>query len=245
MNDSDPLPARLARMLADRGAPAVALVGSRARGEAAAESDVDLAVLAEGPRYRLEVHERTLVSLGWAPAAEQRGRLYDPEYLCTHVEGWRSAVLLHDPQGLAAEVQREARAWSWDTAVEARCDAWAAERVTCFAEEVHKLVASLRRARHDVAAVQRSLLAVHMAYPVALRRRLLYPSENALRSFVGDVAGAEWRAAQAAALGLGGEDAAEAAHAALALYRLAAAEVEPVSDDRQRAVVELALAQVA
>jgi hypothetical protein len=82
---------RLARSLAARGALAVALVGSHATGDATAESDLDLAVVGEGPHYRLEVHNGLLVSLGWATAEEQRRRLYDPVYLGTHVTGWREA----------------------------------------------------------------------------------------------------------------------------------------------------------
>lgn len=72
---------RLARSLGERGARAVALVGSQATGRATAESDLDLAVIGDGPHYRLELHGGVLVSLGWAPAEEQHRRLYDPAYL--------------------------------------------------------------------------------------------------------------------------------------------------------------------
>ena len=83
---------RVVTALVEQGAEAVALVGSRASGDATADSDVDLAVIGEGPQYRLEIHHELLVSVGWAPAEEQRRRLYDPDWLGSHVPGWRQAV---------------------------------------------------------------------------------------------------------------------------------------------------------
>ena len=134
---------RVARSLADQGARAVALVGSYARGDATAESDVDLAVIGDGPHYRLELHDGLLVSLGWATAEEQRRRLYDPAYLGTHVPGWRTAIAVYDPEALAAATRQEARDWVWGQ-VEDRCDEWVAESVTGYAEEVQKLAASIK-----------------------------------------------------------------------------------------------------
>ena len=212
---------RTARELLAQGACAVALVGSHAAGGATDDSDVDLAVVGEGPRYRLETHDGVLVSVGWATEAEQRRRLYDPVWLCTHVPGWRSAVPLVDPDGIAASIAAEARAWRWET-VAAACDAFAAEAVTGLAEEALKLAAALRAGNERVAWAQRSLLALGLARPLALRRRSLYGSENRLWQELDDV--------HAAALM--GVDA-----AALDLYRRAAAEVEPFLDERQRAVV--------
>ena len=59
-----------------------------------------------------------------------------------------------------------------------------AEVVTGYAEEVHKLAAALRNGNRPLAAVQRSLLAVH--------RRILYGSENRLWDLASGVMGEEW-----------------------------------------------------
>ena len=235
---------RLAASLADQGARAVALVGSHATGRATAESDVDLAVVGEGPHYRLEVHDGVLVSIAWATADEQRRRLYDPAYLGTHVPGWRDAVLLHDPEGLAAALKHEAVGWRWEH-VAARCREWVAETFTGYAEEVHKLAASLRQGDATTAAVQRSVIAVRVAKILAVHRGLLYSSENGLWDLLAREMGPAWADAQAAALAIGGESLEASCTAALRLFGLAVAEVRPLLATRQLAVVEHALRQAA
>ena len=234
---------RVARSLAERGARAVALVGSHSRGHADAESDLDFAVIGEGPHYRLETYDDWLISLGWATAEEQRQRLYEPSYLGTHVPGWREALVLHDPEGLAASIQREALEWSWNL-VEDRCSAWIAEGITGYAEEAQRLGASLRAGRKTTAAVQRSILTLRLPRTLALHLRILYGTENELWDLVADELGAPWRDAQSAALGLGGESLDASCRAALRLFALAATEVGQHLDDRQLAVVEHALRRV-
>lgn len=233
---------RLVQSLAGQGALAVALVGSHSRGDATPESDLDLAVIGDGPHYRLEVHDGRLVSVGWATAEEQRSRLYDPTYLGTNVPGWRDAVLLHDPDGVAAAIKREAVGWQWEQ-VEDRCREWVSEALTGDAEEASKLAASLRRGEATVAAVQRSVLVLHLARILALHRRILYGSEMRLWDLVAGEMGRPWADAQAAALGLGGESLEASCTAALRLFALALDEVRPLLSQRQLAVIEQALGE--
>lgn len=229
--------AGLVPTLGAQGAEAIALVGSHATGAAGADSDLDLAVVGEGPHYRLEIVGGVLVSLGWAPEEEQRRRLYEPRWLGTHVPGWRTAVPIWDPSGVAASIQQEASAWTWEM-VEKACDHWVAEHVTGLAEEALKLQSSLRTGAMVTAAVQRSLLALGLARAVAVHRRLLYGSENRLWQAVADELGPAWTLAQSAALGLDGEGWEESGRAALDLFRFAAEEIRPLLDERQRAVVD-------
>ena len=153
-------------------------------------------------------------------------------------------MILHDPEGLAASLVSEARDWNWGP-LERRCDSWVAEQVTGYAEEVHKLVAALRHGIASTAAVQRALLAVRLAPVLAVRRRILYGSENRLWDLVSDAMGEEWRREQARALGLGDESFEETCRAALKLYEFAIVDTDPLLGERQREVVCHALAMAA
>ncbi len=235
----------LAATLAAIGAGAVVLLGSHARGDAHRESDIDLYALGEAagrPEYRLERHGGYLVSLSWRAVEREREAFRSPEEAGGAVPGWRTAVILHDPDGIAAALRREALAWRWDLLDARHCDAHVAEWLTGLAEEVHKLVVSLERGARWTAAVQRSVLALRLARLLALHHRLLYDPENRLWDLVAARQGERWARAQGAALGDAGQPFEESCAAALTLNALAAAEVRPLLDGRQCAVVAHACA---
>jgi hypothetical protein len=238
----------VARELAGAGARAVVMVGSYVRGDEHTFSDIDIfAILRKAPddawkaRFpESRVRSGRLVSRGWETERGALGCLDDPRLLATFVPGWREAIILYDPEGVAARLQRRARAWSWDH-VSDKCDAHVAKQVTGYAEEAHKLAGALEKADDVLAATQRALLAVTMAGIVSLHRRILFGTENILWKLVGEAMGAEWRRTQAAALSVHGESLRTSCRAALRLYALTAAEVWPVLDSRQRAVVRQAM----
>jgi hypothetical protein len=153
----------------------------------------------------------------------------DPGSVCTAVPGWREALVLYDPEGMAGALNLGA--------------AGAALRrvggggVTSLAEEVHKLVAAIRDGHRAVAAVQRSVLALRPAQVLGVHRRILYGSENRLWDLVADAMGEGWRRrTQSTALGLNGET----CRAALMLYGLSDDETRSLLDERQRRVVRRA-----
>jgi hypothetical protein len=223
----------MGRRLMDEGAQAVVLAGSVVRGEAGAESDIDL--YAFGPRssYSLERHGDRLISVTWREPEAERAAFRSPGKAGAAIPAWRSARIVLDPHGVAAELQREAREWTWDAIGPERLDAYVAEEITGLAEEVHKLVASLRSGRRWTAAVQRSVLALHLAPILAVHLRLLYETENRLWDLVADAMGDVWRAAQEAAFA---ETLEPSCLAALRLYRLAVEAVEGVLDPGQHEV---------
>lgn len=230
---------RVAARLAGDGAAAVVLTGSFARGAGRAESDIDLAAIGEGSAYRLEREEPFLVSVSWRTEEDVRREFANPELVGMMVPGWREAVLLHDPEGVAARLKAAAEAWSWDAVAEAG-ERWVAQQVTGHAEEVHKVAAALDAPTVEAAALA-PLLAFRMAKVVAARRRLLYRSERELARAVADEMAGEWRVAFDAAMGMGDEPLRDRMRASLAVYRIAAAEVGELLDDRERAVVEHAV----
>ena len=97
------------------------LVGSHARGDAGPDSDLDvLAVGDESYSWRLDRRDGFLVSVSMRPFAAYLEAFASPELVCGSVAGWRDALVLHDPEGLAASLVRRAREWTWEP-LERRC----------------------------------------------------------------------------------------------------------------------------
>jgi predicted nucleotidyltransferase len=228
---------RLARRLAAEGAAGVVLCGSVARGTAHALSDIDLYALGEGPGYRLERVAETgeLVSISWRTPEAVRASFADPPHCAAAVSGWRDAVVLHDPEGVAAVLQAEARAWTWD-AVASACDAYAAEALTGLAEEAQKLRAAIARGDAWDAAVQHNVIAMHAPLIVAVHLHIMPATEFETWPLVAARMGDDWRAAEDAAF-TQATDWRAAADAALTLLRLATDALQPILDERQRGVL--------
>ncbi|HEX2051691.1 MAG TPA: nucleotidyltransferase domain-containing protein [Actinomycetota bacterium] len=224
-------------LLVDAGAEAVFLTGSHARGQGHPESDLDVRVLGDGSSPPLKRHDEFLVSTSWSTRREQEDAFRDPAEVGEVVPGWRSAVVLHDPDGIAAEFKRRAESWTWDEVAE-RADAWVAEQVTDYAEEVHTLVSNAQSARDDAAAAIRSQLAMHVAKFLAVRHRLLYESENQLWTEIATVMGDDYTRLQRIALGVVAAPLERSCEAALELFVIAARDTRSLLDDTQRAVVE-------
>lgn len=231
---------RLARELIAEGADAVVVAGSYARGDAGPESDLDLlAVGKESYLPRLDVRDGLLVSMSSQPPALHRESFELPELVCEAVPGWRQALVLHDSKGLADDLVREARLWTWDPLAR-RCDEWVAEEVTARAETVHKLASTLADGRLPTASVKRNLLATRLARAMAVHHRVLYGSENLMWELVSGAMGEDWSAPQRVALGQHGGSFEGSCHAALRMYGLASAEVMGMLDERQGRVVRKA-----
>ena len=239
----DPAVLRIARSFARdalaAGAHAVILTGSHATGDANPLSDIDLLAIGKGPGYALSRRGRYLLSTEWRTAAACRASLRAPATVCAAVPGWRQAVIIEDPRGVAAAIQRRAHAFTWDAINEA-CDRWVAEQITGYAEEVHKLVAALEGGQLRAAAVWRSVLALRLAPIMAVHHRILYGSENVLWDLVASDMGEPWSSTQSAALSEHRESHDVVCRAALQLYSLAATECRPLLDARQRKVVRCA-----
>lgn len=230
--------AEIASELAAEGATAVVLAGSHARGEATDLSDIDLYAIGIGPPYALRVVRGRLVAVTWHTEDHERRALREPASVGEVVAAWRIAHAIHDRDGVAEGLKREAEAFDWG-AVSAACDSWVADSTVGYAEEVLKLVAARHAGDQLLAAVQRSVLVLRLPRVMAVHQRLMYETENRLWHLVAEAMGDEWATAQAAALGLAASD--DADLAALQLYTLAANEVRPLLTPAQAEVVNLAL----
>lgn len=224
------------------GARAVVLTGSQIGAQPPSTSDIDVYAIGAGPRYRLEINGGRLVSLSWREPAELRVAFGDPGSVGALVPGWRRALIVVDPDGVAAEIRHLAQQWDWSSIGDALLGEWVAEEVAGYAEEVHKLVGARRAGDLVSVAAQRSVLALGLAPRMTVYLRMLYESENGLWDRVAGRMGPAWADAQRAALGLDGADPAASLDGALTLYRLAVTAVCSLMDDRQRGVSRAALA---
>ena len=228
---------RVSRQLLEQGAKATVVTGSHARGNAGRESDIDLFAIGEGPKEWFAYLDGRFVSVHWWTPEDVRTRMTRPESAFLAVAGWRSALILDDPYGIAAELQAEAREWTWDR-ISSEADAWVADKLVGWAEYVLKLGRALDSGRElDVCAI-RSELALRLTELAAVLKRVVSESENGFWEAVADAGGPEWRDAQERAFAVAGEGPRDSAVAAMQLFELAAAESADLFDERQRSIVE-------
>lgn len=226
----------LAAEMRTRGATAAVLMGSHVRGDAHPESDIDLTFIGREEPGRLERRGGHLVSITWRSVESIRGGLRNPAEVGGLIPAWRHALILLDPDGVAARLKQETDAWTWEP-IAGACDRWVAEQITGWAEEVHRVVGCRKRGNVLMAGVERSVLALRLATVLAVHLRLLYDTENHLWGLVNERMGEPWTTVQSAALGTGGETFAATCEAALRLYGLAAARTQHLLDEAQYPVV--------
>lgn len=219
-----------------RGATVVVLGGSWARGDAHRESDIDLWVF--GLRAGNDVLWRAPFMVTVARTSERReaAKMRTPPYVGGSVPGWRAAIPLHDPKGIARRLKSQARAFRWES-ISKKCDRWVAEQVVGWAEEAVKLVRALATGNDATAAVQRDLLADHLGFVMAIHRRMFWDSENESWERISREIGGEWARAQRLALGIPRAGLERSCRAALSLYALTANVVGTQLTPEQRAIV--------
>jgi hypothetical protein len=229
----------LAHEVDPKGRSAVVLAGSWARGDAREASDIDLWVI--GRRKGDLIFERggRQVSVRFGTVSGDRREMRTPTRLGGTVPGWRTAKVLHDPNGAAAKLQAEARNFRWSS-VRSACNAYVSEQLVGWAQHVAKLLRAMETGERETASVQRGLLANRMALLWSLGLEYLWGTENGLWERVGERAGPAFRSAQRAALGIAGEGWRESCEGALRLYALTArANLELLQGERRRIVEDV------
>jgi hypothetical protein len=219
--------------------PGIGLFGSVAAGTDHPHSDIDL-ILATDTNTGTTVQQidGRMVTLTRKSPADLEGAFTRPWEVATAVAAWRGARLLHDPDGLMADLQTRAHAWTWDQIPDA--DPWAAGELVGLAEEVHKVHGMLATGRTRAAAANRAIIALQLPTPLAAAHRLTCGSENDLWDAVADAEGPAWTHAWDTATGVIPADHETGCRAALDLYRIAADRLAHHLDDHDRAIVQTA-----
>jgi len=225
-----------ARLL-EQGAKATLLTGSHARGEARPESDIDVFAVGDGPREHIEIVDGRAISVHWFAPEQARQRIQSPPHAIVSVAGWADAVVVDDPVGVGAELQREARAWSWER-IEAEADAFAVDELVGWAEWVHKLIAALQSERMLDAAAITNDTALRLGRVVAIRCRVSARSENGLWEAIVKTAPLDCGEALREALRGDDEDLRTAARGAFRLFQCVARDVAELLDERESAIVD-------
>ena len=145
-----------------------------------------------GPDYRLKQRGGHLVSVSWVTSEQTRASFRNPALIGAAVPGWRKAVVLADTDGVAAGLVADAIAWRWDDVADV-CDAWVAEQITGYAEEVQKLCNSLQRGDMYTSLIERDVVAMRLAFVMSVQRRILYGTENVLWELVAEIGRASCR----------------------------------------------------
>jgi hypothetical protein len=234
----------LTEELLERGAAAIWLAGSRARGDAGPHSDIDIGVIGSERRpTEFRLHDGVLTSIVWTTAESVRASFVDPSQLGAAVPGWRRAILLFDPTGIGRQLRSAAASWTWADA-ERVSDAWAAAVFTQLAEEVHKLFNALAAGDIVMALTRRNLVVQRLPLVISIRKRFLYDSERELWSGAAQHLGAGFMADVECALGMHDVDPVRTIEAGLRLYAATGEICRPVLDARQGSVLQTTLALI-
>jgi hypothetical protein len=174
--------------LMERFAPAeatgVLLAGSRARGSAGPFSDVDWlrfvrdeARLPDDGSYLVD--GRLVVVSTLTPAFVET-IFHEPNVACDYIMGLRAAQILLDREGDLARLQRRARDFVWDSAMQSRANAWAAEQMVGIIEEAHKGLEGLRR--NDIGRMLNARFGLSwiLSNIVKVQRGVLLASDNGI-----------------------------------------------------------------
>jgi hypothetical protein len=230
---------------------AIVLTGSHVRVDAGPHSDIDVPRLldssvAETPAagsYLLEGH---LVVVSDVTPAEVEGWFALPETAVRVISGLRLAYPLIDREERFAGIQRRARAFTWDAALQERADRWASQQMAGWAEEAHKGLEGLRRGDAGRLLNARHGLSFGLCRVMQVQRGILETGDNAFYEEVAEAIGpsSRWVQLLKLAFGIGSAVAGpapslvEQVHAGLQLYVATSQLLDSILHPQERLVVD-------
>lgn len=245
--------------LFERFAPAeasgVLLAGSRARGNAGPFSDVDWVRLASTderlPGDGSYLIDGRLVVVSTLQPSFVETIFTEPQVACGYIMGLRSAQILLDREGHLARLQRRARDFVWDSAMQSKANQWAAEEMVGIIEEAHKGLEGLRR--NDIGRMLNAQFGLSwiLSNIIKTHRGVLLSGDNGIWDEVNRAVGesTSWVRYRRAAFGI--EDASgqtpslrEQIMAGLRLYVLTAHYLERVMPSKEGGLVRATVTRI-
>jgi hypothetical protein len=171
----------------------VMLMGSRARGNAGPFSDVDWVRFASDDQGLPDdgsylIDGRLVVVSTLTPAAIE-AIFSDPISTCDNLMGLRTGQILLDRERQLVQLQRRARDFVWDDAMQHKANAWAATQMVGIIEEAHKGLEGLRRNDTGRLLNARFGLSWVLSSIIKMQRGVLLSSDNGMWDEVNRVVG--------------------------------------------------------
>ena len=189
------------------GVVAQALMGSYARGDANRFSDVDLVRLYAGAddpgETKTHLRDGFFVAVNDAGPDQVEAWFTEPQLASATMAGLRRARPLWDPDGIFDAIQRRARAFIWDSEMQARADAWASLQLVGWIEEAQKGLAGLRSGHEGRLLNARYGLTWGLTNVLRVQRGILISGDNGTYPEVIQVIGPESRWAMLSRLAFG------------------------------------------
>jgi len=234
------------------GAHAVAVVGSAARGDAGAWSDIDVHAYVRSREQvrptRPSFLDGRLVMLACDTIEGSRAELSVPERAIWAVPAFRDMRILLDREGQLLALKRDAEAFDWSV-LRAAAELSQQRRIADSAEFIYKIRAALER--HDESAVLHAAGALigRCTRAVVTARGVFIRTENEYYRRAQDAAGPEWTRRHRECFGLGPAgpvalDAFAQGQAACGLFAETAKALDDILDEPTRDTIRRALAAV-
>lgn len=235
------------------GVHGVAVVGSAARGDATAWSDIDVHAYVVLPTQRWETRPAflgdRLVMIESGLVETARAELASPEKAVWAVPALRDMRILLDNERKLLALKEEAEAFEWST-LRAAAEAAARANLAVSAEYVFKIRAATERRDESAVLHAAGALIGRCTRAIVTARGVLIRTENEYYRKAQEAAGPGWSQRHRECFGLGPDapvalDAFEQGTAACRLYAETAKALDDVLDDAARDVVRRALAAIA
>jgi predicted nucleotidyltransferase len=204
----------------DPNVVAVVLLGSAARGEMDAFSDLDVHVVVRGkrPPDRSYYHQDRLVNINFVDTNNRQEMLTDPWRALWNVLPAVQAKILFDPSDWYSKLQAKARAFTWSQ-VQTAANLEVSRMLAGNAEEVQKVLSGLQSNNLEKTLYATLGLTSGMGSVGALARGALMSTENRYWSTICALEpDLKWQELLWAALGMSAETVVARARAALGLY---------------------------